>query len=220
MEGLVQQESAFVFPDSQPARPRMSKRAELFVAEALQGAISEGKGFIVNVGAFSTPITGGGAGTVIDIDQPELAIGVPTGKTIFIFSAKVQCHVPLLAADANEAEILLAVDKDTTLAADGTATTETPVNLKMQSAEVSACTVKSAFTADVTDPTLDIELDREAITGDVQGTAACALWTPLKLDYEPRVMAELVGPCAVYLYWGGTVATPGYAQVCWVERPS
>jgi len=220
MEGLVSQKSAFVYSDSQPARPRMSERAELYIWEALQAAISEGKGFIVNVGAFSTPITGGGDGTVLDIDQPELAIGVPTGKTIFVFSAKVQCHVPLLATDADEAEILLAVDKDTTLATDGTATTETPVNLKMQSAEVSACTVKSAYTADVTDPTLDIELDRAVITGDVQGTPANALWTPLKLDYEPRVLAELVGPCAVYLYWGGTVAVTGFAQVSWVERPS
>ena len=198
----------------------MSESAELYTFEALQAAISEGKGFIVNVGAFSTPITGGGDGTVIDQDQPELVISVPTGKAIFVFSAKVQCHVPLLASDADEAEILLAVDKDTEVAA-GTATTETPVNLKLQSAEVSACTVKSAYTADATNPTLDIELDRAVITGDMNGTPGfAAFWTPLKLDYQPRVLPELVGPCAVYLYWGGTVATSGFAQVCYIESPS
>lgn len=184
IDTFVRQNTSSPFPDGAVGGLRLSRNGELFTVPWLQAAVFEGKAFAVTVGALSTPVVGGGNGTVLDIDQPELAIGVPSGKAILPFSIKVQCHVPLLAADADESEILVAVDKDTTLATDGTATTETPANLRMNHAGVSACTAKSAFTADVTDPTLDIELARAAITGDMNGTPGfAAFWNPLKLDY-------------------------------------
>jgi len=180
-------------------------------------AIRDGRGFHVDVGAFSTPIVGGGNGTVIDIDQPEACISVPSLTAIIPIRISVQCQTPLIAADANESEILIAVDIASANAGDGTATAETALKMKLGHARTSACTCKSAFTADTTDPVLGMELDRVVKVGDVQGTAANALWGNLGLLYEPLAPQMLVGPCAIYLYWGGTVATPGFAQIEWIE---
>jgi hypothetical protein len=186
----------------------------------IQNYVNMGHGFHVSIGAFSTPITGGGAGTIFDQDQPEGIISVPSGTAILPFRIGVHCQVPLLATDADESEILIAVDKDTAWAGDGTVTTETAFNLRMNHTRTSGCSVASAATANITNPTLDIELARRVITGDVQGTAATALWTPLDLEYQPRVVPVLFGPCALYVYWGGTVATPGFADIQFLEFTS
>lgn len=192
----------------------------LVVADWIQQQVNLGYGYHASIGALSTPITGGGAGTILDLDQPEGILSVPSGVAVIPFRIGVHCHVPLLATDADECEILIAVDKDTVYAGDGTVTTETAFNLRMNSSNTSSCTVASAATADITDPTLDIELARRVITGDVQGTAGNTWWGDLDLVYEPKVRPILYGPCALYIYWGGTVATPGFADIQWVELSS
>lgn len=185
-----------------------------------QKYINAGYGFHATIGAFSTGITGGGAGTVFDQDQPEGIISVPSGSAIIPVRFDVQCQVPLLATDADEAEILIAVDRLAAYAGDGTVTTETAFNMRTDNPRSSVCTVASAATANITNPTLGIELAREVVTGDVQGTAATTMWTPLRCLYEPKFAPVIVGPAAVYVYWGGTVATPGFAQLQWIELPS
>jgi len=185
-----------------------------------QALINAGYGMHATIGAFSTPITGGGAGTVIDQDQPEGIISVPSGSAIIPVRFHVQCHVPLLATDADEAEILIAVDRAAAWAGDGTVTTETVSNLRTSNPIASVCSVASAATANITNPTLGIELAAARITGDVQGTAATTMWTGLELVYEPKYAPVIVGPAAVYVYWGGTVAVPGFAQLQWIELPS
>lgn len=198
-----------------------SRYGELFMGpDWRQRAIMAGKGFQVTVGAFSTPITGGGAGTVLDQDQPELVLSVPSGYMLVPLRISVQCQVPLLATDADEAEILVAVDRAAASNASGsTGTAETVFNLRTDLTTGSMVTAVSANTSNITNPTLGIELARAVVTGDVQGTAATALWTPLDLVYEPSNPPFIVGPAALYLYWGGTVATTGFAQVTWVELP-
>ena len=183
-----------------------------------QAEINASRGFVVTVGSFSTPITGGGAGTIVDQDQPEAIISVPSGTAIEIVSINVQTQVPLLATDADECEILVAVDKDTAYAGDGTVTPETPLNLRMNATATSSVTAASAATANITNPTLDLELARSVVTGDVNGVAANALWTKNELNYAPAQRPVLVGPCALYVYWGGTVATPGFAQITYIEN--
>jgi len=179
--------------------------------------IMEGRGFHVTIGAFSTPIVGGGDGTVLDIDQPEGVISVPEGTAIIPIRIDVQCQTPLLATDADESEILIAVDRASANAGDGTATAETVSNMRTDNPRTSSCTCTSAYTADTTDPVLGIELARSVITGDVQGTAATIWWGKLRCLYEPIAPPILMGPCGIYIYWGGTVATSGFAQVQWLE---
>lgn len=192
------------------------------VGDWMDAMIARGYGWHSTIGAFSTPITGGGAGTVIDLDQPEGIISVPSGYCMRPVRIHVQCHTPLLASDADEAEILIAVDRASAYDGTGTVTSEatSTFNMRTDISTGSPVSVYSAATADITDPVLGIELARAAVTGDVQGTAANALWQQLDLLYEPKNAPFIVGPAAVYLYWGGTVATTGFAQVQFVAFAS
>ncbi len=208
-----------------PLGLRGTRDGAAFVADWKQSLIMEGRGFVVNVGAFSTPITGGGNGTVLDLDQPELVISVPSGTAILPIRVHVQAQTPLLAADSDESEILVAVDRTAAYNNDGTGTAETAFNLRTDNPRTSNCTIVSAFTADMTattgaDPVLGIELAHSVIVGDVQGTAATALWTKHDLLYEPLTVPIIMGPAMLICYWGGTVATTGFAEAAWLELPS
>jgi hypothetical protein len=199
---------------------RMLRDGSLVGASWKQAAIFQGLGFMVNVGAFSTPITGGGNGTVLDLDQPEFVVGVPSGTSIMPIRVEVTCQIPLLAADSNESEILLAVDQDANYANDGTVTTETIYNMNTLKSVASACKAISFASADITDPTLDIELMHVVKLGDVQGTTANGMWTQLYGLYEPEAPPIINGPAMLVGYFGGTVATTGFAAVQWIEFPS
>jgi len=181
-----------------------------------QKAVLQGRGFHVDVGAFSTPITGGGDGTVLDQDEPECGISVPTGTAIIPIRIHVQAVTPLLAADNDESEILIAWDQAAAIDA-GTSTSETALRMHDGSSVSSRCTCYSAYTAACTNPTLSVELARSIILGDVNGTAANALWTKNELLYIPDPAPIIVGPASLIIYWGGTVATSGFAQVEWLE---
>lgn len=192
-------------------------------------AIAKGYGRALTAGAFSTGIVGGGAGTVLDLDQPELVIGVPAGFVLRPLFIAAQVQVALVAADNDENEILFAVDSLGLWSGDGTYTFEEPSNLNTSYAKGSACRVGSAFTADMTttpkygaaaDPVLDIELDRGVETFDIFSTGVSANLKRLEQRYEPQNPEWLEGPCSLLVYFGGTVATVGgFVQVRWIEAP-
>jgi hypothetical protein len=192
----------------------------LLTRDWIEAMIARGYGWHLSIGAFSTPITGGGAGTILDLDQPEGSISVPTGYALLPLRIHVQCQVPLLAADSDEEEILIALDRTAKNAGDGTFTAETLYNMRTDITAGPPITATSAYTADVTDPVLDLELARAVIVGDVQGTAANALWTQLACLYEPLHPPLIIGPAAIWIYWGGTVALPGFAQAQVLAFPS
>lgn len=189
--------------------------------------IANGFGRRVTVGAFSTGIVGGGAGTVLDLDQPELAIAVPSGYTIRPVRIDVQVQVGLVAADNDESEILIAVDPYGQWTGDGTFTSELPINMRTDLGQGSACRVGSAFTADMTttpdggaaaDPVLDIELARKVETFDIFSTGTSVLLKELSLTYEPQFPEFIVGPATLLVYFGGTIANVGgFVQAAWLE---
>lgn len=183
-------------------------------ADWRQALIARGFGWHVDVGAFSTPVTGGGAGTVFDQDQPEFGLSVASNYTLIPLRFHVACQTPLIALDSDESEILIAVDRVAAWAGDGTVTSETPINMRTNtSTNASGLTCFSAATGNITNPTLGMELAHAVRVGDVQGTAANALWGELSLVYEPQNPPFVVGPACVYGYWGGTVATTGFANL-------
>lgn len=196
---------------------RSTRDGALFTADWRLAGIMDGRAYMMNVGAFSTPITGGGAGTILDQDQPEGIISVPSGKAIVPVRIHVQCQAPLSVTDNDESEILIAVDRAAAWAGDGTVTTETALNMRTDNPRSSSCSCASAATANITNPTLGIELAHSVMVADVQGTAATVVVTKHELLYEPSVPPIIVGPAAIYLYWGGTVATSGFAQAVWLE---
>jgi hypothetical protein len=188
-----------------------SLEGELYTFPAVERRVLEGLGATVNVGAFSTPIVGGGAGTVILIDEPEGILSVPVGYTLIPLRIHVQTLAPLIAADADETEILIAADIASAWVGDGTVTDETPINMRSDMVAPGALTAASAVTGAITDPVLGLELDRSIRVADLQSAVGVA-FVKHELLYEPKVPRLIVGPAAVYIYWGGTVATSGFAQ--------
>lgn len=193
--------------------------------------IKKGYGRSVTVAAFSTPITGGGAGTIIDQDRPEFVIGVPAGYCIRPLYIDVVLQAGISTADADETEALIAVDSLGLWTGDGTFTSEQPSNMRTDLDKGSACRVGSAFiTINMTTtpgnggtaaaPVLDMELARLVETADQAGVAANVAYRQRKLTYTPLYPPFLVGPCTLIIYWGGTVATTGFAIVQWVEGPA
>jgi len=226
MEGLVQQNEKYIIPDGSAYRPFMTRRGELLTADWIQAAILEGRGFIANVGALSTPVVGGGDGDVVDLNQPEFGMTIPSGTTIIPIRLAIQLTTPLLATDADEVEALAMVDVTAaTVAAalDGTwANTITPTNMRiaLNNIKSAACTVKSVCSADTTNPTESIDLAHIQLTGDMNGSPTSAVWTKNELLYEPKNPPYIVGPASLFAYWGGTVATSGFMQFFWLEIPS
>jgi hypothetical protein len=201
----------------------VSKRGSIYAMDYKQAAILQGLGYMVSVGAFSTAV---GNGTVVDLDQPQYGMIIPSGTTIIPLRMAIQIQAPLLAADGNEVEALSFVDVTAaTVAAalDGTwTTTHTPKNMKIQlvNPATSLCTVKSICSANTTSPTESIDLFHEYVFGDFQGTPANAMWTKHQALYEPVNPPFIVGPATLFAYWGGTVATLAFMQFNWIELPS
>lgn len=190
-------------------------------ADWRQALVARGFGYHVDVGSFSTPLTGGGAGTVIDLDQPEFGISVAAGYTLIPLRFDINTRPGLQTTDSHESEILVAVDRAAAWAGDGTVTTETAVNMRSNATgNPSGVSIFSAATADITDPVLGYELAHRSSMTDVQGTAATVNLMSLDLLYEPLVPPFLVGPCAVYGYWGGDIATAGFANLDFIVIPS
>lgn len=210
-------------------RGRMTKYGERYMMDWRQRRLLQGYGFGIELGALSTEVTGGGDGTVVDLDQPELGMTIPDGTTIVILKLAMQLLFPLLAADDEEVEALAFVDTTAatvTAALDGTwTTTETPKNLIIQTTNPrsSDCTVKTLCTVDTTDPTESYDLIHRVFHGDVQGTAANGLWQAGELLYpQPGQLAipYIKGPASLFAYVGGTVATNFFLQFEWLEYPT
>ncbi len=190
----------------------------LITADWRQAAVFGGFGYHFNVGAFSTGIVGGGAGTVIDVDTPDMVLSIPNGTCIMPMRivVNVQMGAP---ADAQEQEILIALDADTEW--DGTAghTASTIYNMNTLSQRGSACTAAGAFTTTITTaPAVTIEIARMVCEYSV----ATAGEEPqiLELVYEPKTMMVIPGPAMLLGYHGGDAANiGGYFDVQFLEFP-
>jgi hypothetical protein len=188
------------------------------VADWRQAFIARGFGWGVDVGTLTTPIVGGGNGTVLDLEQPELAINVPSGYAMVPLRLSVQCQMGLQTTDSHESEIWMAFDR-TQVQTAGTSTAETPYNLR---SDLSGApfTSYSAYTADgVATPVLNTLARKQALT-DVQGTAATVNAYILDLVYEPANPPIIIGPAHIAVYWGGDIAVSGYAQAFVLAFPS
>ncbi len=186
----------------------------------VQAMIARGYGWHTDVGAFSTPIQGGGAGTIFDQDQPEIGIEIPSGYTLVPLRVHIACQVPLSAADSDEIEILIAADRAAAAAGlSGNSTLEVPTNMRTGITTGTPCNTYSACTVNCTNPTLNIELAHVVKVLEL-GSDVGRNWTDLSLLYEPLVLPFLVGPAGFYAYWGGTVAVTGFANLDYLAFPS
>lgn len=191
----------------------------LQIADWRQAMIARGLGWHVQVGALTTPITGGGNGTVLDLEQPELAINVPSGYVMVPLRINVECQIGLQTTDAHENEIIIGFDRTQQQTA-GTSTIETPANMRSDLTSAAPFTCFSAYTADGIAAPLITELARKQATTDVQGTAANVNVYQFDLLYEPKCPLFIVGPAHIAVYYGGDIALPGFIQASVLAFPS
>lgn len=194
---------------------QMSKMGNLFTAGWRERLIMAGMCWKASVGTFSTgadiaPITGGGNGTTIDLDQPELQIGVDAGY--YLICLEAMCAIQFdLDADTEEASIILIADRtaapDTTAAS---ATANTPDNL-LDGAGAFPGRAWDSVSGDITDPVDDEILDFVTIQESLSAAGQTA--SSLKMDYRPLAPSILAGPCAVDLLFGGTAAVTGFGTI-------
>jgi len=204
---------------------RAMRDGALFTADWKQAMIMEGRGFMINVGALSTAVTGGGTpGTAIDPNGPEFVISVPTGTSILPLRVEICSALPVGAADDNEIDILLVADQDSAVTTGTAGTTEVIYNMNTLNSRSSNCTARSEFTAVVTGHTWDLELahmnkvfEMFATSPDKTGGSQ---WTELRLLYEPKTPIVLNGPAALVGFWGATTVATAFASVQWLELPS
>lgn len=198
---------------------RGTRDGAVFAAPWIQGLILEGRCYMIQVGALTTPIVGGGNGTIVDLDQPEVNIGVPSGTTILPFRIDVQVENGATEADNAIAEIIIGIDRTATNTG-GTFTDETAVNLRTDNPYSSLCDPNSAYTANqTTEPTV-IELARLQRVPLVDASSTARADTSMHLVFEPLYVPAIVGPAQLLIYWGGIEAISGYAQVFWAELAS
>lgn len=187
-----------------------------------QALVARGYGWMAAVGSFSTPIVGGGNGDVLDADQPELVVDVPTGYAMLPLRLQVACQIPLGATDSDESEIAVIVDRtavSNAVAANGTV--EVPVNMRSDILG-SACPLRvvSAVTTNITAGfTASVDLAHAVKIFETK-TDVGTTWTDLELLYQPDVSPIIVGPATFLVYWGGTVATTGFASFDFLAVPS
>ncbi len=196
-------------------------------SQAVDLLINTGHGHHVSIGALTTPIVGGGAGTTIAIDQPEGLLGWGTNQALIPVRIKVECEVGLVAADSEVDEILIGVDTGNSPDGIDETTVTNPLIHNMRGdlgssriAEVQAWSGVS--TALTTAPTIDIELDRASQFREL-GSDVGLNHTQFELLYEPKHPPILVGGAngkSLMVYWGGTVAVSGFAQLQVVVCPA
>ena len=191
----------------------------LAIADRRQAAIARGLGWHIQVGALPPPIVGGRDGTVLDLEQPELAINVPAGFAMMPLRINVETQIGLQTTDAHENEIIIGVDR-TQVQTPGTSTVEVPMNMRTDIVATAPFTCYSAYTADGVATPVITELARKAGQVDVQGTAATLNVYQFDLLYEPRHPLMIVGPAHIAVYFGGNIALPGFIQASVLAFPS
>jgi hypothetical protein len=187
-------------------------------ADWRQAMIARGYGWLVQVGALTTPITGGGDGTVLDLEQPELAINCPSGYAMIPLRIAVQCQVGLQTTDAHETEIVIGLDR-TQVQVAGTSTAESPGNMRTDITTACPFTCYSAYTADGNATPIITELARKQAVTDVQTAVGVNVYQ-FDLVYEPVNPPMLIGPGNISVWFGGGIATPGYIQASVLAFPA
>ncbi len=188
-----------------------------------QAMVVEGRGFMFNVGALSTPITGGGTGsTKPDADSPDFYVHIPDGTSIMPIYVEVEVGAPTITADDNECDILLGIDQDASHAGDATGAglAEVLYNMNTLHPRSSNCTAVSKNATSFTDTlTADIELIHVYKVSE-EHTSVGVMWQGLRLLYEPRTPMIINGP-AMFIGWvGGTIATDYFACIQFLEAPT
>lgn len=224
LQAISQQLGGGVVVDGTKRNLRATRAGELFTVGWKNSLVQAGFAYRVTVGGIAAGgaeslVTGGGAGTVIDTNQPELAIGVAAG--VFIIPLGFRCSARIKMEDTAETgEILLFADTTQNIPAPVIASSvlEVPANL-LGGGPASVARAQSAVTTDITNPVASQFLVWKTLLNTDNGTAANAVTADLSVDWQPPYPTLLKGPCSVIGCWGGSNAAPGSCTFDWAEVP-
>ena len=191
------------------------------VADWRHALIARGFGWLCEAGTLTTAIAGGGTtGTVLDLEQPQLVLNIPSGVAMVPLRIAVECQIGLQTIDAQENEIWIGYDR-TQVQANGTSTAVTPTNLRSDlGGQTAPFTSRHTYTGDGVATPVISTLARKQAQSDLQGIAANMNVYQFDLIYEPFNPPMIVGPANISVYWGGTIALTGFAQASVLAFPS
>ena len=222
---LSQQAYPRVDQDGVQSQIQQSVLGEIFTADWKQRLLRAGFLYRLTVGTITVDVnvarvTGGGDGTFIELEQPEIGIGVPAGYFLIPVEIKIGCQVHL-NSDNDDASIIATTDRTQNIPSLSgiTHVAEVPVNM-LDGQRSFPGTAISAVETDLTTPVVSEILDYETIKGSAAGTVASLSAIHLKMNYQPLVPSVVAGPCAIYAYWGGQAGVGAIATVVFGCVPS
>jgi hypothetical protein len=182
-----------------------------------QALVLEGRVFTFCVGTLSTGITGGGNGTVPDLDRPEFFVSVPTGTVIKPLRMAIQGTAADATADHDKLEAMICIDRTQAWAGDGTVVTPTVYNFRTDNPRASACSCRSTASADITDPVDSIDLARSEVKIELPANGETPIILDLEWSAETSPAPYIVGPAMLVGRCGGTAAVKVFAQIVYAE---
>ncbi len=204
---------------------RMTKLGALYTADWRTQLALAGKVWSTSIGTLSAGadvglIVGGGNGTTVDSDQPELILGVDAGYYLIPIEVNAMCDMDA-DADGEYGEVVMFMD---TAAAPPTSATGTPgVLTPVNAIDGGASFPGRAFggvTTDITDPTMGIWLAGRYFNTADNGTAASALGQDLNFNWRADFPQFFAGPCSLVVCYGGTAAVNGMIHATFAAIPS
>ena len=189
-----------------------------FSADWVLARCLEGRVFVANAGTVTTPVEFGAG--VIDEDEYDLHISVPSGTTIGILSVEVVAEV--VGTNA----ILEVMAKTGSGSTCGAGTAITPRNLRSDSPFTSNCTITAAATVtsgvQITGPEFMRYCLAKAVTVATAGAPGGTLprrftWNHKDAGYIPIVVGGTGHAAGVFC---GAQAGQGFITVVYVEVPS
>jgi len=224
IKAKVAQLSPVVTGEGDTDFPKMSKTGALWVADWQAQLAAAGHCYSAHIGTLSAGadvglIVGGGNGTTVDTDQPELLIGVDAGYYLIPLELHVICDMDI-DADGEYGEIVFFADRSQAppTSAAGTPGVVTPNNqLDGGSAFPGRC--YGGVTTDLTDPVMSEFIDlvyvnsSEFVCNGSATNLTNGITHAIRMDWYARRPKILAGPCELCVAFGGTAAVNGMINI-------
>lgn len=231
----VNQLSPSVAGDGDTADIRGTRLGQLLTANWKINLLLAGRVWRTQVGTFAADgdvgqITGGGGGTTLEVEKPEIAIGVDAGYFLIPMEIDLCCQSDTdFPTDYMRSLAMLDRTQAPPTSVTGSPGILTPTNM-LEGGPSFPGRAFGGVTSDIdgtnsTDPILSELLyykTKQSVEMVLNGTATnitAPVWNDLPLHYEPVVPSLAKGPCGLYVYWGGTVAVTALATVVFACVP-
>jgi len=209
---------------------KMSKLGALFTADWKTQLVIAGLVYSAHIGTLTTGadvgfIVGGGNGTVLDTDQPELMVGVDSGYLIPL-ELHVICDMDV-DADGEYGEILFFADRSQAppTTAVGTPGIVTPNN-QLDGGPAFGGRCFGGVTTDLLDPVMSEFIDlvyvntSEFVSNGAATNLTNGIAHSLRMDWKADKLKLLAGPCQLVVAFGGTAAVNGMISLEFAAVPA